>query len=250
MYLIYLNSSLGGGGIVSDIQNCKTGFEIAITYGVPQPPPDGPGGAISFWPGGLVGASGGYDWLFQPLLTQGEFSDSGWQVSPAVWIQNPDGSTAAQLGWADGIVAPGSTMFVPRPGDLMKARISYDKATGNWLQAMQDVTTGEFFSYYITAGKTYRNQYTCPDNALFELIYFTIECAFQPSVKNIWQGSIDANAAFTVDSRAHAQDFSDASKWTGTVYPGISDLGLKLGNDHFKMVLPTAEPMAPSPTSG
>lgn len=98
MYLICLSTSTNGSSIVSDIQNCQAGFEIAITYGMPQPPLSGPGGAISFWPGALVGTSGGYDWLFQPLLTQGEFSASGWKAAPAVWIQNPDGSTAAQLG--------------------------------------------------------------------------------------------------------------------------------------------------------
>lgn len=237
MYLICLNTN-DSDGIVEKFVNCKQKFEISIEYGVPAPPPDGPGGAISFWPGALVGTSNGYDWLFQPLLTQGEFND-GWQAVPAVWIQNPDGSTAAQLGWADGVVKPGSTMFVPRPGDLITSSIKYDKATSVWEQSMTDVTTGEFFHFLITAGNTYRNEYVCPDNTLFELIYFTLECGFEPSKRNIWQNNIDAYTTFTIDGSPHNQNFTDKVKWTGEVYSGISSLSLNLLENQFTMNLPS-----------
>lgn len=236
-YLICLSTSTGGASIVSDIQNCTTGFEIAITYGVPQPPPGGPGGAMSFWPGALAGTSNFYDWLFQPLLTQGEFSASGWATAPAVWVQEPSGGTATQLGWDDSTARQGN-LFVPRPGDHMKSYISYDKATGNWVQGMQDMTTRKFFACQFTAGQQYRG-YACPDNTNFELIYFTIECAFDPTATNIWRGNIDAYATFTVDGQPHRQDFTDTNNWTAQVYPGVSGLGLEEpGLDRFKMVLP------------
>ena len=57
MYLINLRTRSSGASIISSIQNCTKGFEIAVTYGVPQPPLDGPGGAISFWPGATTGAA-------------------------------------------------------------------------------------------------------------------------------------------------------------------------------------------------
>lgn len=239
MYLISLATN-DPNGIVQNFANCKQGFEFSIQYGVPQAPPNGPGGAISFWPGALVGTPNYSDWLFQPLLTQDE-GGSGWQAAPAVYIQNPDGSTAAQLGWADGVHSEGSTMFVPRPGDLLKSSISYDKVSGIWKQSMHDITTGGFFDFSITAGNTYRNEYVCPDNTMFELIYFTIECAFEPNKNNIWQNKIDAYSKFLVDDLLVTQDFSNANEWTGTIEGGVSGVSFNLGLNHFTMNLPPAQ---------
>lgn len=239
IYLICLSTNTGGASIVNDIKNCTTGFEIAVTYGVPRPPLDGPGGAISFWPGAYVGAANNYCWLFQPLLMQGE-GTGGWAAAPAAWIQLPSGGTAAQLGWADSTVKQGN-LFVPRPGDLMKSYISFDKATGNWTQGMHDVTTGQSFACRFKAGQTYRNVYPCPDNSSFYIIYFTIECAFDPTAKNIWRRDIDAYATFTVDGQPRRQDFTDTNNWTSQVCSGVSGVGLEEpGLDHFKMVLPPA----------
>ena len=237
MYLISLSTNTSGASIVSDIVNCTKGFEIAVTYGVPQAPLDGPGGAISFWPGAYVGAANNYCWLFQPLLMQGE-TTNGWSAAPAAWIQEPSGPTAAQLGWADSTVKQGN-LFVPKPGDRVKSYISYDKATGNWIQGMQDMTSGQSFACQFTAGQTYRNVYPCPDNSKFYIIYFTIECAFPPTAANIWRGEIDALATFTVDSRTHKQDFTNTANWTPEVYSGVGGLRLEEPDlDRFKMVLP------------
>lgn len=239
IYLICLSTNTSGASIVSDIVNCTEGFEIAVTYGVPQPPLDGPGGASSFWPGAYVGAANDYCWLFQPLLMQGE-TTSGWSAAPAAWIQEPSGPTAAQLGWADSTSRQGN-LFVPRPGDLVKSYISYDKATGGWTQGMQDITTGQSFACQFTAGQTYRGAYPCPDNSAFYIIYFTIECAFDPTDANVWRGEIDARATFTVDGIVHEQDFTNAANWSQQVYPGVGGLGLELPDpDRFRMVLPPA----------
>jgi len=236
-YLICLSTNTAGASIVSDIVNCTKGFEIAVTYEVPQPPLTGPGGAMSFWPGAYVGAANYYCWLFQPLLMQGEGSD-GWSAAPAAWIQEPSGGTATQLGWADSSLRQGN-LFVPKPGDRLKSYISYDKATGSWIQGMQDMTNGQFFLCQFTAGQTYRNVYPCPDNSEFFIIYFTIECAFDPTAANIWRGEIDARATFTIDGQVHKQDFTNAANWTPQVYSGVGGLALNEPDlDRFKMVLP------------
>lgn len=237
--LINLRTRTNGAGIIADINNCTTGFEIAVTYGVPLAPLKPSGGAISFWPGAYVGAPSLYCWLIQPLLMYDE-GTSGWSAAPAAWIQLPSGGTAAQLGWADSTDKQGN-MFVPRMGDLMKSYIRYDNQTGNWTQGMQDVTTGDFFVCKFKAGQIYRGQYPCPDASSFYSINFEIECPSDPTAMNIWRGNIDGYATFTIDGQAHKQDFTSTSNWARDVDSGVPGLALQApGLDHFKMVLPPA----------
>ena len=104
---------------------------------------------------------------------------------------------------------------------------------------MHDITTGEFFEFYVTAGNTYRGQFVCPDNANCLLVWFTMECEFTATDMNIWQNKIDAHAAFSVDGLAQSHNFANANNWTGAVGYPVPGVGLKLGEDQFIMELPT-----------